>query len=462
MSSETTEITVPREALTKYPQGSVRELWHISLPIMISLMSGSLMMFFDRLFLAHFSIDALNAAANAGMIAFTIQYLWISTAIIAEIFVGQLNGSGEKSKIGEPVWQMIWFSLGTSLLFFPLALYGAPFLFDKANRELEIGYFRWMMLFAPIFCLAPALSGFYIGRGRVKVVMITTLLANLINIGLDVLLIYGYEPFVVSHGITGAAIATGISQFIQVLILFIAFYRPQNRRLYGTGKYAFNKILMWKCLRIGMPNGIAHTIELLAWTAYFALMTSLGQDYILIAAVSQSIFFLFTFVTEGLSKGASAIAANMIGGKQWDLIWKLLRSGIIFYIGIFFLVGWILVLNPLTLIELFLPSSIAASTPEIKELLISACFWLWISFFLDGINWLLIGLLTAAGDTKFVMKIGSTTPWVLAIFPIYIFTVKFGFGADFAWTITAFYLFCTCCIYLWRFKSEKWKSIHIT
>jgi Na+-driven multidrug efflux pump len=54
------------KGLTAYPQGSLRELWQISFPLIISLMSASLMLFLDRLFLAHYSLASLNAAAHAG------------------------------------------------------------------------------------------------------------------------------------------------------------------------------------------------------------------------------------------------------------------------------------------------------------------------------------------------------------------------------------------------------------
>ena len=38
------------KGLTPYPQGSIRELWQISFPLMISLMSVSLMLFLDAPF----------------------------------------------------------------------------------------------------------------------------------------------------------------------------------------------------------------------------------------------------------------------------------------------------------------------------------------------------------------------------------------------------------------------------
>ena len=139
------------KTLTKYPSGSLRELCSISLPLMLSMMSGSLMLFLDRLLLARYSIDALNACVNAAMIAAALQFAFLTTSAIAEVFVGQYNGASQYKKIAEPVWQMIWFSLLSVFVFLPLGLFAGPlFFFDPLYAPLEVEYFKWLMYFGPI------------------------------------------------------------------------------------------------------------------------------------------------------------------------------------------------------------------------------------------------------------------------------------------------------------------------
>lgn len=456
-----TGLTV-KKGLTPFPQGSMRELWAISFPLMISLMSVSIMLFLDRLFLSHYSLEALNASGNAGMMVQLSQFWVIATVSIAEVFVGRFNGAGKYEKLGQPVWQMIWFSIATILWFIPLGAFAGPYLFHQNGyADLEIQFFSYLMFFAPFAALSGALSAFYIGRGRVKFVTFIMALSNLINIGLDIVLIFGVDSWVPAYGIAGAAVATGIAQTCQAVIFFMAFIRKRNRALHGTGRWQFNKHLFKKCLDIGIPNAIAHSLELLAWVLIFHLMTQLGSDYITVVTISQSIFFLFTFMTEGVSKGAMAIAANFIGSKQHDLIWKLLRSGFKLYLIAFLLLGGILVGYPELLISLFLAKGDALS-PATKETLQAACFWVWLFFLFDGINWFFIGLLTAAGDTKFIMKVGGAGPWLVALLPIYIFVFQMGAPADVTWMLIAFYGIASTCIYFWRFRSERWKEVILT
>jgi MATE family multidrug resistance protein len=188
------------------------------------------------------------------------------------------------------------------------------------------------------------------------------------------------------------------------------------------------------------------------------MMTGLGAEYITVVAVAQSIFFLFTFITEAVSKGASAIAANLIGAKRWDLVWKLFRSGVRFYFQVFIFLAIILVIYPDPMIRWFLPADGSAT---LLPLIRSACIWVWIFFLFDGITWLVVGLLTAAGDTKFVMKVAGINVWLFALIPIYFFNVYLGHKADVAWTITAFYGLMNASIFFLRFRSEKWRHISL-
>lgn len=440
-----------------HPNGSMRELWTISFPLMLSLMSSSLMFFWDRLLLAQFSIDAHNAATSAGTWVTFLQFAFLCTTCIAEVFVGQLNGAGEQKKIGRPVWQMIWLSIFSILIFVPLGLFAGTTLFASSPySHLETEYFRYMMCFGPIFCLSSALSTFYIGRGCVKFVTATVIAANVLNTVLAYFFIFGVEPYFPSLGIAGAALATGISQLIQTIVLFIDFIRPSYREKFGTDDFRFAWDEFAKCVRLGLPSSLAHTIEILAWAVFFRMLMTAGEEHFTVVSIAQSIFFLFTFLTEGISKGATAIAANLIGAGKFDALWKLLYSGIKFYAIIFVIFGSIFLIDPSPLINLFFSDE--SATSEVYDLIASSCLWVWIFFLFDGIHWLVVGLLTAAGDTKFVLKAGSFSVWIFALLPTYIFVVLQGHQPDMAWAITAFYGLVVCSIYLLRFYSTRWKD----
>src|SRR5579871_2099171 len=121
-------MTTPT-SLTRYPEGSVRELWTISFPLMISTLAMLSMIFTDRIFLAHYSLGALNASVNAGTLAWAFMAGIGMITAMSEVFVAQYNGAKLFDRIGSPVWQMIWFSVFSFLISVPLAIWGAPLFF---------------------------------------------------------------------------------------------------------------------------------------------------------------------------------------------------------------------------------------------------------------------------------------------------------------------------------------------
>ncbi len=109
------------------------------------------MMFVDRLFLSYYSTDALSAATSAGTLFWAENFMWVTLAAMAEVFVAQYNDSKQHGKLGEPVWQMIWLSGLAFVFLISLATFGSDFFLksDFMNSN-EVEFFRWNNYFAPL------------------------------------------------------------------------------------------------------------------------------------------------------------------------------------------------------------------------------------------------------------------------------------------------------------------------
>jgi MATE family multidrug resistance protein len=87
-----------------------------------------------------------------------------------------------------------------------------------------------ILLYGSLITLArTAMSGFFSGIGRTKIVMFASFSAMLANVGLDYLFIFGKLGFP-AMGIRGAAYATVIGGVIGLAILFAAYLGSRNRR----------------------------------------------------------------------------------------------------------------------------------------------------------------------------------------------------------------------------------------
>jgi MATE family multidrug resistance protein len=446
-------------ALTRYEEGSLKELSSIAFPLMITAFSVMFMLFIDRMMLAHYSLEAHNAAVRASTLGWAFLFGAMSLAGIAEVFVAQFNGANQKLRLGEPVWQMIWLSLLSSLVFIPLSLWGAPLIFPK--DPLERQYFQWMMLLAPAFPFYGALAAFFIGQGKTFLTTILAVVANLINALLDYALIFGVEGYIPSFGIVGAAVATFGGTIFQALVLLAVFLNRENRLNHITGNFRLNLPLFKQCMRIGIPGSLFCFIEILGFAAFYWMMSIVDDEsYLTITGICQSIMILFFFFGDGVMKAVITIAGNLIGAKRSELIAKVLMAGTKLHVVFLGAMLAFFFAAPNFLISFFLPDIDNLSPAFVRSLQLCACMIIFY-LFLEGIRLMFWGLLTAAGDTFFLLVAGTSSVWAFMVAPVYLLVVRGGGSVELAIAISLFYSLMTCFLYLSRFWVGKWKKIQL-
>jgi MATE family multidrug resistance protein len=450
-----------RGQLTRYSEGSVRELWAISYPLILSILSVNIMVFFDRLILARYNTGAMNAAVLAWLIFSIFQLGAIGIASIAEVFVGQYNGAKKLNKIGEPVWQMIWFSLMTGFIFIPLGLFAGPLFISNPDYIADgIPFFKVLMLFGPTFPITAALSAFFIGRGRVKLVMFTTVISNILNILLDFVLIFGVEGLVSALGAKGAAIATGIAQTVQTVVLLGVFLRCRHRKTHGTNQWKFKPKLFLSVLGVGIPNALSNIMDAIAWSVLVQILAFVSVSHVTVFTIGDSFFILFVVGFLGLQKGITTVAANYIGANREEILSRTLRSSIkmILIIMLFLIVPFFFFSEKLA--DLFFSQDPSLMLNEgLKTQVAIALRWLWVYFMFDAVSWMIGGILIAAGDTRFVMLMNSVSAWIFSVIPTAICVIYFGASPIITWVLWALYGFLNALCFFVRYKNKRWNAV---
>lgn len=417
------------------------------------------MIFTDRIFLAHYSTEALNASVNAGTFAWALMAGVGTIAAMSEVMIAQYNGAGQFKRLGVPAWQMIWFSIFSIGFFLPMAIWGAEAIFSGGlYADLEIQYFRWLMVFSPGYALLMAFSGFFIGRGKTKIMIWLAIVANVLNIFLDWALIYGAFGIIPEMGIQGAAIATCFGYLFESVALGYLFLKKENREYFGTKFWKIDFNEMKKCLTVGIPPGLSYALEIFGWAVFYWMMTDLGEKHITIASICQSFTILLSFFYDGLSRGAAAVAGNFIGSKRIELVKKVLRSGC--YLLVFFSLSTalIFVVEPIDTVRLLF---IENPAPTMQYSLKICMIYAFIYIFFEGLRWLVSGLLLAAGDTMFLLIAGTLSVWGFLLAPVYFFVVKNELSIESALGVTVLYAVLSLGIYYIRFKKGAWQKIDL-
>lgn len=438
---------------------SVRSLFIVSLPLMLSSLSGSLMLLCDRLFLAHYSMGAFNSIVTMSSVILMLQIGVNVCASTADVFVGQLNGADKKLNLSTPTWQMIWFSLFTSILFLPLAF--LPSLYPKniQNQPDDIFYLQLLIAICPLSPLQVAISSFFIGRKRTSIPFIGILIGNAVNLVLNYLLIFGQKQLSIPEmGIKGAAIATVLGQCTSLLILILTFFSKANRAEYRTHNGQFDGTLMLKILKVGYPNAIAQAIIAGAWSCFFILMNKLGEASITLASFMQTLTGFFVFLIQGLSRGVIAVSANLIGGRKTVLISKVLFSGTQLSILFGLVILAVFLINPSGILKLFFNQNDFEKAYTYFGTLKVALLWGWLAFVFKSIRALLSGLLIASGKTQFVMWNEAISIWLCFIMPIWICVELFSFDVSWAYFVAFLYNFAAVISYYFRFNRMDWEK----
>jgi Na+-driven multidrug efflux pump len=101
---------------------------------------------------------------------------------------------------------------------------------DGVAYQQLLTYFCWMP------GLAAAFTGFFIDCGQTKITTTIVIIRNLLNAVLDYLLFLGFRGMIASLGCKGAAMATVISEIVQILILAVGFWSSKNKQHFNTAK----------------------------------------------------------------------------------------------------------------------------------------------------------------------------------------------------------------------------------
>lgn len=447
--------------LTRFAPGSFREYMWVSFPLMLSMMSRGLMFFVDRLVMAKYSTSGLNALTASGTCFAVITFAIYGITGIAQVFSAQYNGAGEYKKVSQPIWQMIWFSFFVNIITIPMAFLLPKYIFTPLVYEDASVYFELCMCIVFQTGVVYTLSAFFIAIGKTYYVTVGAVIANIINMILSIILILGIDGLIPAMGIKGAAWAQIISEFLEGIYLFAIFWSRQYKKTYGTRDFRFRPDIFWSCIKIGVPASLNHLFEMSAWSMIAYLLSAVGFVHMTVYSVFQAIFVFFAHIVSGMEKGLSTLVANAIGAKEYDRINQSLFQGFKLLVVVACIVLLPIVLNPNILLGHFLCDIPAQSLGIIKSAVEASLFWILIYALLDGIAWLMAGILTAAGDTRFLMTANIFNVWSFAVLPVYLTTYFGVLPPEHTWTLQCLYAFLSIFIMAWRYRGNSWRKIHI-
>ncbi len=300
---------------------SYTEILGFAIPLMLGLMTMALVTVIDTIFIGKLGtaqLAAIPLAASMYMIAwiFFVGIMQSSVAFMAKAF-------GAK-KFEE---------IGVILAHYKIiVLFGVPLLYlyiqtwsifaNLAQLETEVNNYAWLYLHIRVWDAAFSLLLilyyiFYQSIGNSIVPMIVAILVLVLNVILDYGLIFG-NLGMPALGVEGSAYATVLAQMIAAIVIISYSFSTQksfNLKLFHPLKLKLFK----KILRIGLPQGIGDSIELITWAIFSIMVAQLGT--IALAANNIGLQVVQLLYLPGLAIGMASASymGRFLGAKQPEL-----------------------------------------------------------------------------------------------------------------------------------------------
>lgn len=182
-------------------------------------------------------------------------------------------------------------------------------------------YGRILILAIPAFMLQNLFQSFFIAAEKPKLGLWVTVAAGVTNMVLDALLVA-----VIPLGLTGAAVATSISQLIGGVIPIFYFARNNDSLLRLTKTEFYGKVLL-KSATNGSSEFMSNISMSIVTVVYnLQLMKFAGEDGVAAYGVIMYIGFVFIAIFIGYSIGCAPIIGYKYGANDTDELKSLLRK----------------------------------------------------------------------------------------------------------------------------------------
>jgi multidrug resistance protein, MATE family len=440
-----------------------REVLGLAYPLVLSSLSWTVLTFVDRMYLYHWSQEALAASFPAALLWWALICCPLGICQYVGTFVSQYFGNDQPRRIGPVVWQGAWIGLLAS----PLAMLPILFadrIFAWAGhapqvRADEVTYFWIVGLSTPAMLVSNALSCFYSGRGKTQIVMVIDVGTVVVNIVLDYLWIFGHAGFPAA-GIAGAAWATTVAIFARLAVYLVLLSRTESRREFASLAWRFDWSLCRRLLEFGGPAGLQMVLEVAGFTVFVFLVGSLGVEELAATNLAFNVSSLAFMPVFGVATAASILVGQQLGRDAPHLAergtWTCLGISLLYMTA----VSTLYVTVPDLFLLGFIPGKNSASNQEVHALAVVLLRYVAAYNLFDALNMVFVSAIKGAGDTRFVFVISLIMAILLAV-GTWVAMVYLGAGLHGCWMLVTAWICALGVVYGLRFRQGVWRGMRV-
>ena len=439
--------------------GLRRAIFLLAVPMMLELVMESTFAVVDIFFVGKLGPSAVATVGLTETYLFLLYSLAMGLAMAVTAIVARRVGEKNMGDAGTAAMQSIFLGVLCSIPFSIAGIFFAKDLLTIMGADawsIEHGYrfTQWMLGGNVVIVLLFVINAIFRGAGDAAIAMRVLWIANIINIILCPVLIFGYGPFP-ELGIEGSAVATNIGRGTAVLIQLWTLFKGGKhiqvtmRQLYWDAKIILNIV------RTSLGGVGQMIVAMTSWIFLMRILADVGSEAVAGSTIALRIMMFTLMPAWGMSNAAATLVGQNLGAGQPDRaessVWK-----IGFYNMIFLSVVSIIyfVFNE-ELVGIFTddPAVVAIGSEWLQILSYSFLVYGW---------WMVSGqAFNGSGDTSTPTKINLVFFWFIQIPLSYFLAITMGWQhSGVFWGVfiseTSVGLFT-----LWLFSRGKWKHTNV-
>jgi MATE family multidrug resistance protein len=404
--------------------------------------------------IAEFGTESLAAVGIVG--AFLSMLIWIlgQTRSAISSIVSQNLGAGNLDKLSTFPAQAIYFNIGLSIIVLISTYFFVDEIFRLLNAEgiilqFSLDYYYIRVWGFPLTLFTFAIFGLFRGLQNTFWPMIIAGIGAVVNIGLDIVLVYGIDSYIPAMGVKGAAWASLIAQAIMAILALIILlkktaislrlrfpFHPEIKRLVGM---SFNLFVRSIALNAALMLAVKEA-------------AGLGKEYIAAHAIAINIWLFTAFFLDGYGAAGNALGGRLLGENNFSSLWQLTKKINFYNLGVAALLLFLglIFYNPLGVLF--------NKDPDVLSIFYGMFFMVLISQPLNALAFTLDAIFKGIGEMGYLRNVllGAT---VFGFIPVLYFAKYMDWGLIGIWSAILVWIAFRAVALIIKFKNKYYPLV---
>ncbi|WP_408047316.1 MATE family efflux transporter [Tenacibaculum crassostreae] len=406
--------------------------WKLAAPVMLGMLGHTFVSFIDNIMVGQLGTAELAAVSLGNSFMFIAMSLGIGFSTAITPLIAEADASNNFTQAKATFKHGLFLCTMMGIVLFLGVYFSKPLMYLMKQPtevvELAIPYLDLVAFSLIPMIVFQALKQFSDGMSMTRYPMYATLLANVLNVILNYLLIYGKFGFP-QLGIVGAAYGTLLSRFVMVVYLWwLLSKKERSKKLVTNIKFfVLDTLMLRKIINLGTPSAMQMFFEVAIFTAAIWLSGLLGKNPQAANQIALNLSSMTFMVATGLSVASMIRVGNQKGLQNYKELRRIAFS--IFFLGTILAVVFatIFFVFHKSLPNLYVDLSDAKNYADNMEVMkIAANLLIAAAIFQisDSIQVMVLGALRGLQDVKIPTLITFISYWVVG------FPVSFFLGTD--------------------------------